>query len=355
MSSIWKKKKSMAVMLVLLFCILAAVAVLWNRSGKDQESERKGTESSEVEALANMQDTSENIEKKVILQGCIDWMYISYEAVMENAAIVVHGKVIEEGEMYKDESTGNYCRKDIIEIIEAFRGADSQDTVIFKELGGETEDAIYKWDTVELVDLGKEYIFFLNEDGSYINPSTVVPVNGDTVTTFLYSGNEGHAAREIPLEEYLETARNWKPTTGIAEREMPENFMDIKNHVSAIAYGKVVGVKMRTFFKNTVKVQFEIADIMYGADDLDSDVGSTILIEQEKASLPLLAEAEVGEEYIFFIKEDQSLWAMVRVVNDKVSSKINSTLAEEYAFTYALDYTLEQYLKMMRYLAEPEE
>lgn len=340
MMGISNKRKITISIIILALCVLMA-AVLFALVAQEEAQD---------ETVTTVDST---VEKEEVLLGCIDWMYSSFEAAMENAEIIVYGRVVEEGEMLEDDSLGlKYHRYDTVEVIETIRGAEGQDTITFHEWGGETEDAIYRWDTVKLVDIGKEYIFFLDSDGKYFDPTTVVPVNGEVVTTRLYPGNEDGYAKEIPLETYLEATREWKQTTDIAVGELPERFVDIREHVAAIAYGQVSEVKNLANSKGTVKLLFEVEEIMYGTKHLNDMVADTVLIEQEIEALPLIAEAEVGEEYIFFIKEDHSLWAMVRVLGDQVVTKIHSGFSDDYLFQRAMDWTLEQYGKMMRKLEE---
>ena len=63
------------------------------------------------------------------------------------------------------------------------KGNTDEKNITYLEFGGETKDAIYIWKGVEPVDIGDEYIFFLNPYGAFLSPLTLLPVENGTVLT----------------------------------------------------------------------------------------------------------------------------------------------------------------------------
>ena len=86
-------------------------------------------------------------------------------------------------------------------------------TVTYLEFGGETKDAVYIWEGVEPVDIGDEYIFFLNPYGAFLSPMTLLAVDDGTVLTKGKIApdaqeNQGEKISDISVETYLEAIKS---------------------------------------------------------------------------------------------------------------------------------------------------
>ena len=79
-------------------------------------------------------------------------------------------------------------------------------TFTYFEAGGETEDVIYIENHQEPVELGKEYIFFLNQYDIALSPQTLLPVEDGVVLTKGKVAPEPKGSdevNEISVEEYI--------------------------------------------------------------------------------------------------------------------------------------------------------
>ena len=75
----------------------------------------------------------------------------------------------------------DYYHEVTVEVLENIKGCENQNTIIYKEPGGETEDFIYIMNGVEPLDVDGEYIFFLYDNNTFLNPSTVIAVSDGMV------------------------------------------------------------------------------------------------------------------------------------------------------------------------------
>ena len=75
----------------------------------------------------------------------------------------------------------DYYHEVTVEVLENIKGCENQNTIIYKEPGGETEDFIYIMNGVEPLDVEGEYIFFLYDNNTFLNPSTVIAVSDGMV------------------------------------------------------------------------------------------------------------------------------------------------------------------------------
>ena len=91
-------------------------------------------------------ETSENVEESLTKtrKGVIaDWFYMPFEQAIENASIIIHGKVLERGETKEyniydskgEVATQEYYTEITVEVIEAVKGAIAKKTIIYKEPG----------------------------------------------------------------------------------------------------------------------------------------------------------------------------------------------------------------------------
>ncbi len=132
-------------------------------------------------------------EKTVVLSQGLYPEYTFEEACREANRIVI-GTVIEVAEPTLYQVVPD---RDLYEASTAFTlsvettiKGEHEDTVIFKQEGGETEDKIYKVEGIELPEKGDRLLLFLNERGLIITPDFGLDVdsNGNIVTTHFPEG-----------------------------------------------------------------------------------------------------------------------------------------------------------------------
>ena len=126
----------------------------------------------------------------------------------------MYGKVKSKSDTLYDErdypEVFRHYKEVTVEVLEAIKGVTAEETTItYIEHGGETEDAIYILEGVDPVAIGEEYIFFLNEEGLFLSPWTLMPVlDGDVQTWGLIPSkvSSEHQAdtKDTPHKENLE-------------------------------------------------------------------------------------------------------------------------------------------------------
>ena len=108
-----------------------------------------------------------------------------------------------------------------VEVIEGIKGGDEEtDSITFIQSGGEVEDYIYVVSGIVPVEMGEEYIFFINEKGSSLSPSTLIPVEDGIARTAgkiapmvnttqqILTTNSGQGAlEEYDLKQYITAIR----------------------------------------------------------------------------------------------------------------------------------------------------
>ena len=175
----------------------------------------------EIVAAESSESTSSDIVKT--RKGVIaDWFYFPFEQTAENASIIIYGKVVERGETKINElcnSRGEvvaeeYYTEITVKVLKNIKGALGKGTIIYKEPGGEPEDVICVYDGLNPVEVGGEYIFFLNEYYAFLNPLTVVSVSEGTISlkSFMIpeawkENEEFQAAAKVTVEEYIKAIK----------------------------------------------------------------------------------------------------------------------------------------------------
>ena len=99
-----------------------------------------------------------------------------------------------------------YTFSEAIEVIDILKGNMDAATVICLEFGGETEEAIYIEKSQEPIELGEEYILFLNKHGAAISPMALLKVNEDVVLTegkLVPESDVSTFSTEVSVESYL--------------------------------------------------------------------------------------------------------------------------------------------------------
>lgn len=128
-------------------------------------------------------------EKKVVTVST-SWMGYDFKQAAMQATTIVHGKVLDKSEtivLPVYDTVGNfayneYYREVTVEVLEAVKGAENVETITYLELGGETEEIVYVFEGIRILNIGEECIFFLNESGAFLNPETVLPISNGFVS-----------------------------------------------------------------------------------------------------------------------------------------------------------------------------
>ena len=148
------------------------------------------------------------------------WIVYDFEKTVEKSSYIVRGKVMEKGgtQIYnhcdsKGVVVGQTAYHEVqIEVLEALKGAEKGDTITYLELGGETEDAIYIYEDIVPLNVGEEYLFFLNEHGAFLDPATVISISDGHISpsSRLIPGNSSNtygAKTRILVDDYMETIK----------------------------------------------------------------------------------------------------------------------------------------------------
>ena len=165
--------------------------------------------------------TSQEIstERKLIHPISPIWIGYDIDSASEAATTIVYGTLGPKGEVKRNEMTLSNgelyvlerYREAEIQVIQMIKGDMDAETVHYWELSGEeTDDAIYVYDDAICLEEGKSYLFFLNENGAYLSPATVMEVdeNGVIVPPWDMKIESAAQARSnhslpVPLEDYL--------------------------------------------------------------------------------------------------------------------------------------------------------
>ncbi len=145
------------------------------------------------------------------------WIRYDIDSASEAATTIVYGTLGAKGELKWDEkvlSNGKPLeryREAEIQVIQMIKGDMDAKTVHYWELSSEeTEDTIYVYDGAISLEEGKDYLFFLNENGAYLSPATVMEVdeNGVVIPPWsmkIESELQARSDESLPvsLEDYL--------------------------------------------------------------------------------------------------------------------------------------------------------
>lgn len=149
-------------------------------------------------------------EKEVVTSYGLYPAY-TFEEACDEASTIVIGTVVAVAEPTLYPVLPN---KDIYDVSTAFTlsvettiKGDRQDTLIFKQEGGETEDKIYKVEGIELPKKGDRLLLFLNDRGLIITPDygMTVDSDGNITTSYFpedYNSSKITGAVTISVDDY---------------------------------------------------------------------------------------------------------------------------------------------------------
>lgn len=157
------------------------------------------------------------VQEKTFYTVETDWSEQTLDLASRRAMTIFLGKVVSKGgsQCYLHLAFGqepyHICYHGVqVEVIEVFKG-EPEDTVLYRELGGETPAAVYDFVGLPVVSPGETYLFFLDSQGFFLSPDTLIPVEDGMITPahdmlpdHLLPSEE---AISLPLEEYLNALR----------------------------------------------------------------------------------------------------------------------------------------------------
>ena len=158
-------------------------------------------------------------EEKIVSHISPIWIGYDINSASEAATTIVYGTLGPKGEVKRNEvalSSGTVkvaerYREAEIQVIQMIKGDMDAETVPYWEYSNEeTEDKIYVYSDMVFLEEGKEYLFFLNENGAYLSPATVMEVdeNGVVIPPWsmkIESELQARSDESLPvsLEDYL--------------------------------------------------------------------------------------------------------------------------------------------------------
>lgn len=180
------------ILLLLLFwgdirsTTVQTIRILNNKINR-MKNEKKNLDG-EVLWISNEREGDNN--KPVKESYCV-WPYYEFDKAVDKATTIVRGKVMSRSTetkglpIYNQDGTVydyDYYREVTVEIVECLKGGEVEGKLIYKEPGGESENYVHQFHGVDPLELGAEYIFFLVENNTFLNPSTVIPILDEKVT-----------------------------------------------------------------------------------------------------------------------------------------------------------------------------
>lgn len=147
------------------------------------------------------------------------WRAYTFETAIEEATTIVYGKVASKsGTLMREvvDSSGKvhkeYYREVEIQVIDLLMGEGSPKNITYLEMGGETDTHIYMIEGFSPVNDSEEYVFFLNQYGACLSPSTVMTVTDERITAegnMLPGGQaKNNNTTTTGVEEYLNKVKN---------------------------------------------------------------------------------------------------------------------------------------------------
>lgn len=187
-----------------------------------------------------MNEKSNLSEKEMrTVQAC--WPAYTFETAVEEASTIIHGKVVDISDtlVHVIGTAGNgsvlrECYKEItVEVIEGIKGIDDETaSITFIQSGGETEDYVYVVTGIVPVEMGEEYLFFINEKGSSLSPSTLIPVEDGIAQT---------TGKIAPTVNTIQQTLTTKSGQGaLEEYDLKQYIMAIREELSRLLEEKVV-------------------------------------------------------------------------------------------------------------------
>jgi hypothetical protein len=185
--------------------------------------------------------TQQSNEQKYTRGAIIDWIYMDVKSAVINAETIFLGKVSERSTQTRGwggyERDGkidysNIYRELTVEVVDVIKGDKSQEIILYKEPGGETEDYIYTYDNIDPLNIGQEYIFFLDKYNRYLRPWTIIPIEDGKVLV----------SNAMLMENLLDESG-----------ERPESGITVDAYMKAL--------KIRVWCINTIKVLIYTAAI----------------------------------------------------------------------------------------------
>ena len=156
--------------------------------------------------------------KKIVHTISYSWPYVDLDTAVEEATYIVYGRVTDiskpqlheviasDGEPFRE-----YHRHVTVEVISQLKGENTDSTVLFREMAGESDDEIYIVEGCKNVALDDEILLFASEHGTYLSPATLIPVVDGVIDPIEQMRPENISSMrsgEINVFDYLDAVEN---------------------------------------------------------------------------------------------------------------------------------------------------
>lgn len=147
------------------------------------------------------------------------WVWYDIDSAADEATTIVYGTLGPKGEVKRTESTDGsgkliileHYREAEIQVIQMIKGNMDAKTVLYWELSSDViEGAHYSYESTKFLEEGKNYLFFLNKNGAYLSPATVMEVDENGIVIPYWDmriENEAQALSDeslpVSLDDYI--------------------------------------------------------------------------------------------------------------------------------------------------------
>ena len=303
-----------------------------------------------------------NLNEKAPVSVADDEAYPFKEAV-RGAAMIVHGKVLEK-------RAGDDVTRVMVQTIQDVKGAEDAETITYLEAKVETGRTILGKKDSELVAVGEEYIFFLDEQGKCFDTGTIVPVENGKVVLDGYLelpyffDPDTKVDKGIPLDIYIRAIGweilMWEEETGkVHIMWNADPFQMYEHELTNVIYGEVLEVNKaaKDSEASTGHIRVAIKEVLKDVQGIKEKTSwLQNVLEFCKGNPRLHMELEMdrridniekGKEYIFAVYENEvSTWN--EIPEDFVYSQVYPKEYSERFVNEPFIFTKEQYLELIR-------
>lgn len=303
-----------------------------------------------------------NLNGKAPVSVADDEAY-SFKEAVRSAAMIVYGKVLEKRE---DDDFSRVT----VQTIQAVKGAEDAETITYLEAEEGAGQRILGKKDSELVAVGEEYIFFLDEQGKCLDTGMVVPVkNGKVVLNgYLelqcFFEPDTNVNKGIPVDIYIRAIGweilRWEEETGKVHIMWDADpFQMYEHELTNVIYGEVLEVNKaaKDSEASTGHIRVAIREVLKDVQGIkDEKSWLQNILEFGKGTPRSYMELEMdrridniekGKEYIFAVYENEvSTWN--EIPEDFVYSQV---YPKEYSKNFVNEpfiFTKEQYLELIR-------
>lgn len=301
--------------------------------------------------------------KQVITLSDLEFERYTLEDAAEKASVVVYGKVLEKGETTtalsidlakSGTSASGYFTSVTIEVIDMVKknnmyGLDlAGEQFTYMEYGGEQDGVIYQYGGMDEVEIGKEYVFFLNSGNKCLSSQAVVPViKGEVsfegyLSTDCFYSEEMKGVEKVPVQLYIQMVRD----ISLRAQQTVDGIYNLYTLVSCfdmdIYYGEITKIKENKNADGEVQAEWEVC--VEESFKGNYTVGEYVTL-QDSGNFSWYGGAEKGDKYFFFWMKDERLLApAIYQADGLVYCEFD---AEKKAFKSFL-YTMDEFGEVLR-------